>query len=162
GDLARRLDLIQFAVVWFDGVEITADCYHTVPGSIGFKIVRLGISDRKSHLKRAQVSDYVEGAVWIDADHAVRQCRHLRNAMGAAATRGFCVLSPAIALGVPIEVRSASAQDALKHQIVFDEPLFVLFILFSSLFRTALGFLLGETMIALPVYKGISDTVLHE
>ena len=54
GDLAgRRFNLIQFAVVWFDGVEITADCYHAVPGSIGFKIVRLWVSDRKSHLKRA-------------------------------------------------------------------------------------------------------------
>src|SRR5262249_52138432 len=53
GYLTFRCNLIQFAVVRFNSVQITADRDHAVPRSIRFKIIRLGMGDRKSHLKRA-------------------------------------------------------------------------------------------------------------
>src|SRR4029077_7708985 len=71
GYLTFRRDLIQLAVVWFNSVEITADRYHAVPGPIGFKIVRVGMGDRKSHHKRAQVSNQFRGAVCVYAEHAI-------------------------------------------------------------------------------------------
>ena len=81
GYLTVRCDLIQLAVVWFNGVKITANCYHAVPSSIGFKIVRLGMGDRKSHHKRAQVSNQFSSAVCINAEHAIGHLWHLRHTM---------------------------------------------------------------------------------
>src|SRR6266542_1689826 len=81
GYVTVRRDPIQLAVVWSKGVEITADGYHAVPGFIGFKIVRLGIGDRKSHHERAQVSNQFRGAVCINTEHAIWHLRHLRHTM---------------------------------------------------------------------------------
>src|SRR5437588_12412725 len=42
--------------------------------------------DRKSHQKRAQVSDQIRGAVGIDTDDAIRHRRYLRHTMRAASS----------------------------------------------------------------------------
>ena len=51
----RRGDAVDLLMIWLDGEQITADRDHAVPGSVGFKIVRIGVSDRMIHEEPAKV-----------------------------------------------------------------------------------------------------------
>ena len=89
GYLSLWRDPIQLAVVWSDGVQVhlipaTPSRYHTVPGLVRFEVGRIGMGDRISLHKRAQVSDQIRCAVRINPDHAIGHLRHLRHTMRAA------------------------------------------------------------------------------
>jgi hypothetical protein len=58
-------------MIWLDGVEITANLDHAVPGSVGFEVVRIWILDRISREKRAQVGDLGPATVIIKAYHFI-------------------------------------------------------------------------------------------
>src|SRR5205823_651963 len=52
-DLTRGRNFVELAVVWFDGVQSVTKRDHAIPSSIGFKIARVGVSDRISLHKGA-------------------------------------------------------------------------------------------------------------
>jgi tetratricopeptide (TPR) repeat protein len=70
GNLTVRRDPIQLAVIWPNGVQVymitvTASRYHAVPGFVRFKVIGIGMRDRKSHHKRAQVSDQIDSHLFV-------------------------------------------------------------------------------------------------
>src|SRR6266550_2479257 len=80
----RRRDAVDLLMIWLDGEEIIADRDHTVPGSVGFKIGRIGISDRMIHEEPAKVGAKTPTAVGKNAYHAIRDVRHTMRAASSA------------------------------------------------------------------------------
>src|SRR5512144_2969216 len=70
-DLTGRCDSVDFSVIWFYCIKVTANNHHAVPGTIGLEVCRFWIGNGIGMLKCNQVCNQGMCSIGVNPDDAV-------------------------------------------------------------------------------------------